>query len=89
MFDAAVILEGGSRYCSRWRACTGARTLGITHTLNELGRQNSARVLIADDQRVNQQAASLMVERLRYRAELSSMAMKPWKPSYASHMILC
>ncbi len=48
------------------------RTLVTSHTLNEVVRQKSARVLIADDHRVNQQVASLLVERLGHRADVVS-----------------
>ncbi len=46
------------------------RTLVTSHTLKEVDRQKSARVLIADDHRVNQQVTSLLVERLGHRADV-------------------
>ncbi len=46
------------------------RTLVTSHTLKEVVRQNSVRVLIADDHRVNQQVAVLMIERLGHRADV-------------------
>ncbi|WP_447969398.1 response regulator [Nitrospira sp. M1] len=53
-------------------ATEGEESLITSYTLKETARQHSARLLIADDHRVNQQLAVLMVERLGYRADVVS-----------------
>ena len=45
-------------------------TLVTSYTLKEATRKICARILIADDHRVNQQLAVLMLERLGYRADV-------------------
>ncbi len=45
-------------------------SLVTSYTLKEKARGKSARILIADDHRVNQQLAVLMVERLGHRADV-------------------
>ncbi|MCA9470692.1 MAG: response regulator [Nitrospirales bacterium] len=43
-----------------------------SHALKEVERKKSVRVLVADDHRVNQQLAVLMVERLGHRADVAA-----------------
>ncbi|GJL54755.1 MAG: hypothetical protein NPIRA02_18870 [Nitrospirales bacterium] len=47
-------------------------SLITSYTLKEAARKRSARILVADDHRVNQQLAVLMVERLGHRADVVS-----------------
>ncbi|WP_447969394.1 response regulator [Nitrospira sp. M1] len=51
---------------------TDASSLITSYTLKEVARKRSARILVADDHRVNQQLAVLMVERLGHRADVVS-----------------
>ncbi|MGB0911329.1 MAG: response regulator [Nitrospirales bacterium] len=50
----------------------GEHSLITCHTLKEAARKRSARILVADDHRVNQQLAVLMVERMGHRADVVS-----------------
>ena len=45
--------------------------LVTTHSLKEMSQQCGARILVADDHRINQQLAVLMLDRLGHRAEIA------------------
>ncbi len=46
--------------------------LVTTHSLKEMSQQTSSRILVVDDNRVNQQIAVLMLDRLGHRSEIGS-----------------
>ena len=58
------------------RAEQGEPSLVTSYTLKEVARKKSARILIADDHRVNQQLAVLMVERSGHRADVVANGQK-------------
>ncbi len=62
------------------KSLEGDQSAFITgHTLKESARKCNARILIADDHRVNQQLAVLMVERLGHRADVVSHGLEAYE----------
>jgi PAS domain S-box-containing protein len=71
LFDCLTMVMGGDHAAAADAAPAPAQ-LVTRHTLDETKLSSRARILIAEDNPVNQKVAALQVEKLRYRADVVS-----------------